>query len=199
MKKNNSQFLHHVQQAINDTASAIAHYTALFGALDAGSETAPVLRRMVEEKEAHLRGFTDLYRMRAGRRHEPEIRRFPFHSIRHGFQSALREELAAQELYHGMHRLAPSAESRDFLHHVRGDGINHALWLLYLLQGLPAEADTWNGEAHQQAYRSQKETVAVMAMSPDPDPDPYTGPMPAKPLPSSGVKPMIAMPPARPL
>jgi rubrerythrin len=183
MKKNNSQFLQNVQQAIHSEAAAVALYTALHGALSADSEAAPVLRRIVEEEERHLKGFSDLYRSRTGRRYEPEIKHIPFYSIRHGIRMALQEELAAQDLYSAMYLTAP-AEARDFLHHTRGDENLHSLWLLYLLHGLQETGDDEpadNGR-YQQAFICRKEAnTAAAAIAQDPVPM---------------LTPMAAMPPA---
>ena len=181
MKKNSTQFVNGLQQAIDAKTASAGLYTALHGALDAGSQAVPVLRRIAEDEERHRRGFSELYRSRTGRRYEPEIRRIPFHSVRHGILTALQTELAAQELYHEMHPMAPASDARDFLQHTRGDEVSHALWLLYLLNGMPDDDGGCDGEGHQKAFRCRAEAIPCDTPVDDYDPMPAIRPMPAMP------------------
>ena len=182
MKRNSTQFLQTVKQAIDAKAASAGFYTALHGALEPGSEAAPVLRRIAEDEERNLRGLSDLYRSRMGRRYDPDMKRIPFHSVRHGYQMALRESLASQDRYHEMLKLAPSSEAREFLRQAHGDGIGHALWLLYLLQGLPVEDEAEDGELYRMVFPCRRDS-AIAADSEGNLPPPF--------------QPMVAMPPDR--
>jgi rubrerythrin len=188
MKKNHSLFMQSMQRAISIEATKTALYTAMHGVLDAGSEAAPILRRIITDEERHLKDLSNLCRSRAQRYHTPEIRRIPFHSVRHGFRLAIQEEFAAQDLYNEMYAIAP-AEARDFLRRAHGEEVNHILWLLYLLHSYSAASEDREDEPYQKAFLYQMEASEPMAADRRRDPD--TVPMPV-------FKPMAAMPPNMP-
>jgi rubrerythrin len=166
MKRTSSQFLHDVQKAIDDEASAVAFYGALIEAAG-DSETAPFLRRIKADEERHMKAFADLYRSRTGRRHTPEVKHVPFHSLRHGLRLAFLDEMEAQALYNDMYMIAPTQETRDFLLHTRNDEARHSMTHAYLLHGADAPAaDEWRYDPYQHNFTPEEEAPAVSIQAP---------------------------------